>query len=320
MAQKLDMGPKTAQAVWAKLNGIAPLPSKGVIAGQAVCSAILEVLNLGVGVYNDIDVFLEATPEKELELISAEHLKEESIRLGLPVAALDEYCGLGMAEDYFEILGTTSDSALNFVWCRFKEKSLTPSHIVYSFDLNAVEAALDLETRQLTWSRAFEFFLNTRELQVTSLGTPYRTLLRYFKKRDELTCYGNDQFIIDMVASWVEFSKPDTQPVLTKKFRDLALHYASKFASTFIAEAEGSVLSIVDSWQYLEGAEDVFAKASRELNDIDSICRLVPRMLYARELRQPAKAELLVQSALQLGLKEGETLPDDGSFYSLVHM
>ena len=327
MARNIDMGLKTAQAVWDKLNAIAPLPAKGVVAGQAVCSAVMEVLGLGTGVYNDIDVFLETSPEKELELKSAKHLREESIRLGLPVAALDEYCGLGMAEYCFKILGATTDSALNYVWCQFRERALTPSHIVYSFDLNAVEVALDLETRQLTWSRAFEFFLNTQELQVTSLGTPYRTLLRYFKKRDELKCYGNDQFVVDLVASWVEFSKPAIQPVLTKKFRELALQYAPKMASTFTVDADGSNLSMVESWVYLDGAEDVFSKAAGELNDVDSLCRLVPRMLYAHHLRQPENAKLALSAALKAALhranvtvEKSESSVSDDTFYSVVHM
>jgi hypothetical protein len=40
------------------LNALHPLPSKGIVAGQAVASAIDQVLHTGTPVFNDIDVFL----------------------------------------------------------------------------------------------------------------------------------------------------------------------------------------------------------------------------------------------------------------------
>ena len=51
--------PDLAERVLALLSAKEALPSFGIVAGQAVASAIDEILGTGPAVYNDIDGFLE---------------------------------------------------------------------------------------------------------------------------------------------------------------------------------------------------------------------------------------------------------------------
>ena len=51
------------------------------------------------------------------------------------------------------------------------------------------------------YTSAFVEYFSGRELRITSAFTPAQSLLRYFKKRDELKAYGNDSRHIDLVRA-----------------------------------------------------------------------------------------------------------------------
>ncbi len=323
MTRTIDLGHHCVPGVLARLGALAPLPSAGILAGQAVASALMEELGMGPGVYNDIDIFLAADAAKEAELESQAHQAAEAMRLGLPVAALDDYRALQMGEHSdLQILGATEEGSLNLVWCKRQPgKLLNSSTVLYSFDLNAVEVAIDLQSRQLSWTRSFEYFLKTKELQVTSLMTPARTLLRYFKKRDELQAYGKDDFVVDLLASWLEYwSMTDPLP-LSAKFQRLAERYAPRFSGAFQLDPGGQALRVAEDWVYPDGMEDALAQASGESNDSDSMTRLVPQMLYGQALTRSTQAKSELEEALAEFELAGEDAMDcSGGYVNVVQM
>lgn len=315
----IDLGHHLVPRVLARLSALAPLPNQGVVAGQAVASALMEELGRGPGVYNDIDIFLPADAARESEMNSLDHLERESLRLGIPLASLDEYRAIGMSGGSdLHILGATEDGMLNYVWCKCEDEvTLNPSRVVYSFDLNCVEVAVDLKTQRLYWSSGFEYFLRTRELQVTSVCTPVRTLLRYLKKRDELQAFGKDDFVANLLAGWLEWTTNGKEAgvLLSRKYAALAQRYAAGYQGVFeMAEAPLKML-ITKEWQYPVGMEDVLAQADTDSSETEGLVRLVPTLMYGAALTAPAEAEkVLAQAKALCGLEGGDadSSPADG--------
>lgn len=323
MTRTIDLGHHCVPGVLARLGALASLPTSGILAGQAVASALMEELGVGPGVYNDIDIFLAADADKEAELASQAHQVAEAMRLGLPVAALDDYRALQMGEHSdLQILGATEEGPLNLVWCKRQPgKLLNSTTVLYSFDLNAVEVAIDLQTGQLSWTRSFEYFLKTKELQVTSLVTPARTLLRYFKKRDELQAYGKDEFVANLLASWVDYCSPTEPLPLSAKYQRLAERYAPRFSAAFQLDLTGQALRLTEDWVYPDGVEDALAQAAGEGNDADSMTRLVPQMLYGQALTRSAQAKTDLEQALaEFELAGEEAMDVSGGYANVVQM
>ena len=128
---KVELGHHWVEPILAKLGEMATLPANGILAGQSVASALMDLCGMGGGVYNDIDIFLVADEQTTAHLQSEEHLTAEALRLGIPAAVLDEYSGILIPCDnrHFEILGATQDGVLNYVWCASKsEKSSKSKH------------------------------------------------------------------------------------------------------------------------------------------------------------------------------------------------
>jgi hypothetical protein len=289
MTKKITLGNHLVPEILAHLNTIAALPSAGIVAGQALCSALLDLYGGGDGVYNDIDVFLPASAAKLTHLNSAEHLREEAQRLGLPVAELDEYKALAMSDSRgVDIAGSEQAGLINYVWCDTTARELLPAALVYGFDLNAVEVALDLENNELTWTRAFEEFLHNRELEVTSLATPERTLLRYLKKRQELpSVYGQDDFVKDMVATWMESDYTNhAERQLTTKMWAAAQQLEPALASHFHLGGERLLdqrLLVNDEWGIPAELDEKFEDVISDFVDSSGLTRIMPALWYAQK-------------------------------------
>jgi hypothetical protein len=273
-----------------RLRALAVLPSSGILAGQAVSSAILAELGKSTVVYNDIDVFLTADIEKEKELASQSHLEAEALRLGVPAAALDDYRKLTLSGDKtLDILGATQEGLLNLIWCKKTAGGLSGSRVIHSFDINAVEVAVDLSTNELYWSRAFEQFIRTHELQVTSLTTPERTLLRYFKKRDELAAYGDDALVVTMSARWIAAIAAggcrDRAGLLTQKFLRLAKVYEPRYRSALIFDEGAQTLISAQALEELapDQVNDALKHAVKN-DELLGLARLIPRRIYGNAL------------------------------------
>lgn len=197
----LDMG----GAVLEHLRQFAELPNRGVVAGQAVASAVSQLFGDGrIDVYNDIDVFVPAGSKAEFKL--------EKMRSNRSNAALgtcdfsepdDGYGGWhysSLATTY-KVARTSRDGMLNLVECVFSSKA-NAGHLVRSFDMNNVQVGVDLRTQKLIWTSAFADFMHSYQLELVRLHTPMHSLVRYFTKKSELNgVYGNDARMVELVAA-----------------------------------------------------------------------------------------------------------------------
>jgi hypothetical protein len=251
--------PGLGEQVLKTLGRYARLPQQGVIAGQAVASAIDEVLGKGRPVYNDIDIFID---DQRWEQRWPEDLKHrrrhEYDEKGRLVRGPDHglladhvvYVADAQAESdgydrhlsvghraLYSIEHTRTEGLLNYVcvnWAhggsRYALEDKPPEEraplemdwLTRVFDLNCTQAAVDLGTGQLHISPLFEQYYRTRQLQVVTGFTPAHSLLRYLKKRAELGAYGDDATHLALARMLVQREQGDAAlaQVRRRAFRD----------------------------------------------------------------------------------------------------
>ncbi len=198
-------------------------PSLGIVAGQAVASALFEHIGLGQGPYNDIDTFVhydqaphcphydDPNPIAESGEPRRTGIKrsfgrnfgitDPSISSGsLGISVIDPISCNGYSVNYSHYdLGAPY---INYV-------RISPDNIPYEkvrtakaqgysalsgyaelilngFDINACQIALDLKAGTVVWTDEFQNFLYHKQLKSTFLGTPMHTAVRLLRKRNDL--------------------------------------------------------------------------------------------------------------------------------------
>jgi hypothetical protein len=202
------------------------LPEEGLVAGQAVASAIDELLGTGRPVYNDIDVFLcgsqweTQTGEPFDARQGLRHLVANPVRYyaeeELDVDGYSQSLHLASRELYTvrrtRMDGMTNRVLVDWSWqVRGQETERKARSLISVFDANSVQVAVDLQTGALYQTKAYEQFLASRELRLTQAFTPIQSLLRYFKKREELGVFGNDAAHIEFVRQMVLANELSTE-------------------------------------------------------------------------------------------------------------
>lgn len=198
MKKTFNLQAGMGSAIVDHLRQFGDLPERGVVAGQAVASAFLDLYAGGGGVYNDVDIFRKVTSG---EVLRREGTALQTVGLtttGLPSKiplgedALAEYsamsCFLEAVRSY-RVSTVSRAGMLNFVNCAvpgYLGRELSASRVIQSFDLNCVRVAVDLESSTLVWDRHFEKFIHSRQLEIAAVHTPWHTFLRLLKKLEEL--------------------------------------------------------------------------------------------------------------------------------------
>ena len=241
-AQLLET-PGLAEQVIELLSCKQPLPEAGIVAGQAVASAIDEILGTGTAVYNDIDIFLEDAQWASVtdELFPGVVVPPRARIVGPvefrdnPVLVADDYIQAFhiASRTSYSVIKTERDRLLNLVLVKFENTTANAldkaTPLIAGFDLNNIQVAIDLKTRTLRYTKHFAEYFEGRELRLVTVFTPFQSLLRYFKKRDELQAYGNDDYQIEMVRHLVYANEGD---VLYREDRIQAFKAGSRWMPT----------------------------------------------------------------------------------------
>ncbi|MDO9179075.1 MAG: PcfJ domain-containing protein [Agitococcus sp.] len=231
-----SMGP----AILNKLREFTDLPTHGYVAGQAVASAVSELFGDGRAVvYNDIDVFRTQTEDEHL-IVSARY---DSLKHSRSKPAIETcmFTTQDLVMDYgelkasstkrYEVFSTSRRGLLNEVYCGFK--TTNGVKFLETFDINAVQAGVDLATETFIWTPSFEKFTHTRQLDVVTLHTPFHSLLRYLQKREELEgTYGNDSRIIEMLTAVYrteERQAGKTREGTLREYTDMRWHFGEAY-------------------------------------------------------------------------------------------
>jgi hypothetical protein len=190
-----------------------------IAAGQAVASAVYQLLDLGDAPFRDLDIFwmnVENTPkktiypdyqklewfannadEKTLYLKPNRHKAIESIaKQKLTYSSSFACYGLGvMSVGSYFIKDTFMDSTnkrLNHVLTSLNHESTLAGRIsnasatIRNFDINCCQVALELETMTLVASDAFVEFLTTKALKVVNYNTTMHSAVRLDKKSKDI--------------------------------------------------------------------------------------------------------------------------------------
>jgi len=187
-----------------RLNSIQQLPKEGIVAGQSVCSAIVEELNItGINpVYNDIDIFRPAQDKisKRLAVITSTHQDYE--------LEMDNYGRINEVArqiSKYRIVDTNRNGMLNNVFYQNTAINEIITHpgfkiekIIKSFDMNATQVGIDLKTGILFGTDNFWNFIESKQLEIVNLHTPHHTMVRYFNKVRDLGCYTNLMYNITL--------------------------------------------------------------------------------------------------------------------------
>lgn len=196
------------------------LPSWGILAGQAVASALDEVLGTGDPVYNDIDWFVsdkqwEPTGAGYFKGYVAPDYKSRRVSQQVRYSTLEEVYTdsyertLCVAERHlYSVVHACEDGLLNKVavsWAYDPVKSRNRAlDLIRVFDINSVQVSVDLASGLLTWTPAYEEFLRSRQLKLLTTFTPVQSLLRFLKKTGELKgVYANKALALDLVTQMV---------------------------------------------------------------------------------------------------------------------
>lgn len=225
---KLDdsvLTPELGHQVLQVLSRHQALPEWGLLAGQSVASAIDEILGTGLPVYNDIDWFVPVNdwtrddqgrsqrylaPDYKGKLVGGrvsytvtEEVESDGYSRTIAVAERALY-----SIDHAENDRLLNKVAVNWAWSHRKDQN-KPLDLIRVFDTNNVQAAVDLETGQLTVSPAYRDFFRTRQLKLVSVYTPVQSLMRFLKKADELkgSAYADRDRAVDLISRMVRMNE-----------------------------------------------------------------------------------------------------------------
>ena len=190
------------------------IPKRGIFAGQAVASAIYEILGITKNApYRDIDIFGSFNELPSIEVYA--NLENELERKKSIVRRMSPSEGKAMLVSSFDItlegidqggfsilksyMGT-ENKKVNFVEVEYhrnynfksyknkeyQERDEDVLSIIKSFDFNCVQVAIDLRTNKLIWTRAFQDFIFSKEIKSINFSTPMHTSIRMLKKEREL--------------------------------------------------------------------------------------------------------------------------------------
>jgi len=176
--------------------------STGVIAGQAVASAVVEFLEfdrLINPIYNDIDIFkhlsyeyfnkIEYTSDFFKKLIKKENLTSRGY---FNSSYSDNYGQVfyGSAERS-RVLGSFRKEKINKTYLMINSALVfdfdtAVYEVISEFDINSTQVGFYYnKSQKLIFTELFIDFLYTKELRITTWKTPVHSLLRLYKKKEE---------------------------------------------------------------------------------------------------------------------------------------
>jgi hypothetical protein len=257
---------------------------EGLVAGQSVASAIAEIVGSPhATAFNDVDIFRKIrdserkrTTHRVLNMVVQKETKLD-VAYG-QITVCDEY--------HYQVARTRREGLLNEVLCygsAFSQLNDSGAQrILNSFDLNCVQVGVNLDTRQLVWTPAFERFVNTQQLLVENVRTPVHTAIRWFRKKAELEgVYGNDAHTMELLA----FASKQLRPWedCDAKFRgqlNFSNHYLEKFKD---------ISSAIAPWMQLTKQAKAYDEDEDFGGAVDLSAEIAPEV--ARETHVPPKKQ-----------------------------
>lgn len=173
------------------------LPSSGVAAGQAVASAIYDIVGLSSdGPYRDLDIFINKEDTDNFPDIH--YVDRTGNRGGIKriSSGISDKLSQSSYDGIFDPINKNGyvvndcvnlSNDHNYVLVHFMASNVSKVQcIVDGFDINCCEAGIDFTSREVYWTPAFDRFLRTKELEITNYLTPAHSIVRAAKKSEEI--------------------------------------------------------------------------------------------------------------------------------------
>lgn len=205
-----------------KLKSQYKLPNNGLIAGGALANTAWSIVKGNEPTINDIDIFKKN--RSDVQFIKPNNDYK------MPYTYMSKY---NFITDYIEsinmkynIIDVIYDGIYNIIYTDVTDNKY--ENIIKSFDLNCVQVGYSLEEGNTYYSNEFIEFLNTGDLKIVNLNNPIKTLIRLFKKKDELHLNDFKQSEIDICKYSIlgkNIYKIDNKYYkLYEKFKDVKKH------------------------------------------------------------------------------------------------
>ena len=172
------------------INGIV---GNGFISGGSVSNILISMLHGGEPVVNDIDVYRHSKEEvSNSDWYPATFTGEEGLEI-----VNDFYGRIFVSENgaRMRVMGHSRKGIFNIVNYQYDNfrKLSTPTEknlvILQGFDLNCCKAGLDLENEKIIYTSEFVDYLKTKQLKVVHPCAPIQTVIRIYRKMQDLKCY-----------------------------------------------------------------------------------------------------------------------------------
>lgn len=282
---RLQLDSRLGEAVLDRLSQLVVLPETGLVAGQAVTSALFDLHDGSGGVYNDVDVFrATGVPNRSRKALATAQFTDATLKH----AHDPQYAGLEAFMKY-RVLRTARNGLLNTVFIsNMGHRKLTPHAVLSTFDFNCVQVGVHLPTRRLVWTPAFERFCQTKQLELASVHTPWHSAIRLFKKLEELKSVWCDvESSMDLLSALAKHGSLWVPRNFGEKSAELYRRYETQLAPFFSLEAK--------DLSYYENGEEVAFRgytliaqqtASEEATRVTEFLRearwaLAPQLFYA---------------------------------------
>lgn len=160
------------------------LPDTGFLAGGAIANVAYSFITGSEPVINDIDIFVYTeeydadkvhTPNATKTLEVEEYVHENGMEL---------YRRKTKTISFYQIVGLKRENMLNYIY--YYSDRIDYDVVLENFDLNCVQLGYDLEKNIFHYTKEFSQFLKDGKILINNITSPNQTLLRLFKKRDEM--------------------------------------------------------------------------------------------------------------------------------------
>lgn len=193
------------------------LPKVGVVAGQSVAEAYFRLNNIPIKTrIKDVDLFYYTLKGLENHCNEEDFREKFFMKIDTEHRFLRRESSYGMvnivSEGKLLITNVVEKDKLNIV---ITEKDVEYSkhyryinHVINSFDLNSVQIGIDLRTKTLIKSEAFDRFVETKQIEVINYCSPVPSIARLVEKSELFPdIYANIDYEVQLVISKMLFFK-----------------------------------------------------------------------------------------------------------------
>jgi hypothetical protein len=236
------------------------LPSSGFLAGGSLANTVWNLITGKNAPVNDLDIYHLKSLQTNLtdrEINARQNfIKQEKV-------VFEDYTGLNIGyqrKGYYAIDKVSVDGIYNNV--DYISSTEDRSIIIESFDINCCQIGYDIDKDEFVWTKEFEIFLETGDLQLTNLTSPAHSAIRLVKKQSDLDC-NLSELELDIVC----FTLKNHRFMDTKKHR-----FKERYATMFKKYKSG-----LESKFKLVRDKDVEAYLKMNLDVHDNIWTLKPK-------------------------------------------